>query len=125
MLYCYKLEFFYFLTLFLFNKFLYQIAWFMVWYLKLAINRANFDDVEIWKKIIEWDVSQSVIGHCFKILWHQKFLKRANNPGLKTKKKNHSSMSKHIRGALPFLNHAKHLVRPCCYIFYYLSWSFN
>jgi len=69
------------------------------------------------KKIIERDMSQSVIGHCFKILWHQKFLKRAHNPGLKTEKKNHSSMSKHIRRALPFMNYAKHLVRPCCYIF--------
>ena len=38
-----------------------------------------------YEKIIEQDLSQSVIGHCFKILWHQKFLKRANNPGLKTK----------------------------------------
>jgi hypothetical protein len=88
------------------------------WYdaYKQAIRKAGLDDVEKWKGYKLRHIIKC--NCCIKYLWLQKVLQSAHDSVHKIEiiKKKHSLVSKHIGGAIIFINHAKCIVRAYSYM---------
>lgn len=88
---------------------------------KQAIRKVRLNDVEKWKSYKPRHVMENNWALYQKNFALEKFTK-AHDLVHKIKiNKTHGSMSKHIEGEISFFNHAKHLVRLYCYIYYYFS----